>query len=153
MHVVCACVMRLNSNIARELRSYLLEKMKRYNIKKMMFTTIYMRRESLITKEEMDKICKGEKYEFRQESVNDDLEEFFEAIQLGRKLDEATETFYLPELTQKELKLIEKKDKNYLDESLFYVDLGELEAKMKASESNSIYISGMCYRGTLTIVD
>ena len=62
------------------LKSLILKGMKKYKIKKVMVTRIYMKRRQLITKEEMEKFCKGKEYD--KISVNDDLETLFEDIQL-----------------------------------------------------------------------
>ena len=43
-----------------------------------MVTIIYMQRRYLITKEAMEKYCKGE--ETRKDSVNDDFESLFEDL-------------------------------------------------------------------------
>ncbi len=57
--------------------------MKKHAIKSVMMTSIYSLRWNLITKEEMESYCKGEKSE--KDSVNDDLESLFENIRLGKK--------------------------------------------------------------------
>ena len=60
------------------LRSIILNGMKKHKIKSVMVTSILLRRGKVITKEEMESYCKGEKYE--KDSVNDDLESLFENI-------------------------------------------------------------------------
>ena len=54
-----------------------------------MLTSIHMSRLDLATKEAMEKYCKGE--EDMKDSVNDDLESFFDDLRLGKKPDEYVE--------------------------------------------------------------
>ena len=72
-----------------------------------MVTTLDMWRRNLITKEKMIDFCKGK--ESRKESVNDDLESFFEDIQLGKNRNDFVRTYFLPKLTEDELDLVEEK--------------------------------------------
>ena len=74
-------------------------------------------------------------------SVNDDLESLFRDLQLGSKPDDSVPTYFLPKLTKKELKLVERKDSNYFRKFWYKesaVDVDENE--MKASESDSKYV-------------
>ena len=57
--------------------------MKKHKINSVIVTSIYLQRELLITKEEMESYCKGERR--RKDSLNDDFESFFENIRLGKK--------------------------------------------------------------------
>ena len=50
-----------------------------------MFTIIFLERRILITKEAMEKYCKEEMYQ--KDSVNDDLESFFEDLRLEKKTE------------------------------------------------------------------
>ena len=77
-----------------------------------MVTIILMDREKLITKEAMEKYTKGE--EDFKDSVNDDLESFFEDLRLGKEPDELIYTYFLPKLTEEEMELVEQNDTNYL---------------------------------------
>ena len=74
-------------------------------------------RNSLITKEMVKLICSGQGYRQKdhetptggktfQNSVADDLELFVEDIQLGRKPLSLAWTYFLPELTLKEMELV-----------------------------------------------
>ena len=56
--------------------------MKKYNITEIMVTIISMERIQLISKERVMYYCNGQAY-FRKESVNDDLDSFFEDLCLG----------------------------------------------------------------------
>ena len=59
--------------------------MNKYKIKSVMMTSIFVSRVGLITKEAMEKYCKGEMYQ--KDSVNDDLESFFEDLRLEKKTE------------------------------------------------------------------
>ena len=112
-----------------------------------MVTRIYLRRWGLITKEEMESNCKGEKRV--KDSVNDDLESFFENIQLGKEPDEYVETYFLPKLTEEELELVERRERSYLQ--TFFDKLSVDETQMMLSESDSKYVRGICWRRTFVI--
>ena len=71
--------------------------MVRYNIKPVIVTAVSIRRRHLITKEKMEDFCLGK--ENQQESVNDDLESFFEGVRLGKEYDRYNMTYFLPKLT------------------------------------------------------
>ena len=127
--------------------------MKKYKIKKVMVTIIYMWRHKLITKERMEKFCKGEDV-WRKDSVNDDLESLFEDLRLGKEPDEYVFTYFLPKLTEEEMKLVEQKDKNYLQtfiDGYFARNPDVPEAEMLLSESDSKFLKGHGYRKTFTI--
>ena len=127
------------TSLENELKSLILNAMKKYKIKAVMVTCITVERRKLITKERMEKYYKGKSY--AQISINDDLETLFQDIQLGSKVDDLVFTYFLPKLTNKELRLVERKDSNHLG-TFWYknsaVDVDENE--MKASESDSKYV-------------
>ena len=115
-------------------------------------TFFYMERWRLITKEATDKYCKGE--ELEEVSVHDDLESLFEDLRLGREvLDDTYHTYFLPELTTKEMELVRRKDTRYLETFNLYLygnpDVDE--AEMKLSESDSKFLYGRGHRRTFTI--
>ena len=129
-------------------RSMFLEGMKKCDIKKVMVTFISMWRRKLITKEKMENYCKGIKDE--KESVNDDLESFFEDIRHGEEPDDRVWSYFFPKLTEKEMKLIDRKDQDYL--KTFLRSNPDVEkAEMLASESNSKFVQAFCLRKTFTI--
>ena len=131
------------------LRSILFDEMKKQKIKSVMVTSIDMYRVELITKEKMETYCKGEET-WGKYSVNDDLEFLFENIRLGEEPDEYVYSYFLPKLTEKELKLVEKRDPSYLltfDSRNPDVN----EAKMLLSESDSKYVTGFSSRKTFVI--
>ena len=131
-----------------QLRSFILNEMKRRKIKSVMVTSIYLFRECLITKEKMESYCKGEKDE--KDSVNDDLESLFETIRLGKDPDEKVETYFLPKLTEEELKLVERRDTSYL-KTLWSPNPDVDETEMMLSESDSKYVRGWGRRRTFVI--
>ena len=114
---------------------------------------IFMWREELITKEAMEKYCKGEEYQ--KNSINDDLESFFEDLRLGKEPDEEVWTYFLPKLTEEEMELVETKDKSYLktyfEDAKYGVNPDVAEAEMKLSESDSKFACGFGRRKTFTI--
>ena len=115
--------------------------MKKYKIKSVMVTSVYLHRRNLITKEQMESYCKGkETY-----SVNDDLESFLENIRLGKEPNEEVATYFLPKLTEEELELVEKRDKSYLH-TFSYPNPDVEEAEMMLSESDSKYVHGCSMR-------
>ena len=123
-----------------------------------LLTMLSMWRMQLITKEKMESFCKGElKYggSNDEKSGDDDIEEFFENLQNAKVCDEQVLSYYLPKLTNKELKSIEGKDKMLLKTFSFHfrddmnVDIDE--AEMKKSESKSKFVRGCCLRETISL--
>ena len=130
-----------------KLNTLILKGIKKYNIRKAMLTIISMSRLSLITKEGMEDKCM-DKDEERQ-SINDDLESLFQDLQLGSEPDYFVSTYFLPKLTEEELKLVERDDSTYTRTFLNRTDLDENE--MKASVSDSKYVNTFCERETFAI--
>ena len=150
---------------------------KRPILESVLVTTIYMYRDLLITKENMEHICKGkayrkddhryqDEYNFEynfeygnhvgntsryEESVGDDLELYFNDLQLGREPTSWNWTYFLPELTQDELKLVEEKNKDYFETFFWSTNPDVDEDEMKSSTSSSKYVSGYCRRKTFRI--
>ena len=138
----------IDYNQCRHLRLFILEEMKKYKIETVMLTRIHMWRYKLITKEAMEKDCKGENE--IKDSVNDDLESFFQDLRLGKQPDEDVHTYFLPKLTKEEMELVERKDISYL-KTFSDANPDVPEAEMKHSESDSKFVRGFCYRRTFTI--
>ena len=114
-----------------------------------MVTSISLYRWNLITRENIESYCKGEGWE--KDSVNDDLESLFENIKL-RKVpnEEPVDTYFLPKLTEEELALVERRDKNYLQTfGASNPDVDETE--MMLSKSDSKYVEGFSRRRTFVI--
>ena len=131
------------------LNSLITKGMKKYHIKKVMLTTSIIIRSDLVTKEKMEDFCNG-KF-LLKDSVNDDLESLLEDIQNGKDyvLTDFVGTYFLPKLTQEELKMVERKDQKFMEtfsRNAENVDVSEEE--MKASESDSKYVFGWGHRKT-----
>ena len=134
------------------LRSFIRAGMKKYKVNSVMVTMTYMWKHKIITKETMEKYCNGEKYP--KNSVNDDLESFFEDIRLGKEPDEEVRTYFVPKLTVEEMKLVERKDTSYFEtfiEGALGANPDVKEAEMKLSESDSKFANGYGWRKTFTI--
>ena len=132
------------------LRSLILEGMKKYKLEQMMVTMIYMEKWKLIAKEKVEKYCKGESE--RKKSVNDDLELFFEDLELGKEPDEEVLTYFLPKLTEETMELVERKDPYYFATFAMAENLNHLRiTDLKLSDSDSKYVDGWCTRKTFTL--
>ena len=131
------------------LRSFILKGMKKNNIKKVMVTRIHMWRDKLITKESMENFCNGKEDE--KDSVNDDLENLFNDIQLGKEPDDDVYTYFLPKLTREELGLVERKDEDFMKTFGYGMDADVDKAEMMLSESDSKFVYGWGRRRTFTI--
>ena len=151
-----------------KVRSFILKGMKKYNIKSVMVTRIYMERWRLIRKEAMGRYCSvvlqksnpplskkqvlspTHREEDRKTSVNDDLESLYEDLRLGKEPDEEVQTYFLPKLTEKEMKLVERKNTTFLQ--TFYFSHPDVEAvKKNLPESDSKFVEGLGWRTTFTI--
>ena len=132
-----------------KLRSLIMYGMNKHKIKSVMVTSIDLYRDFLITKEKMESYCKGE--ERVKDSVNDDLESLFENIRLGRETNERVITYFLPKLTEEELKLVEGRDTSYLQTFRWSNEADVAETKMMLSESDSKYVQGLSFRRTFVI--
>ena len=132
---------------------------------------MYRYRGSLISKEQMEPINRdkidrqvnhltptGGSTMFLNQSVNDDLESFIKAIQLGENPESLawtnaqSESYFLPKLTKEELKLIEKKqDEKFLQ--TFWHDYADVDRidMMSSSSDGGNFVSAYCRRKTLLI--
>ena len=131
-----------------KMRSFIVNGMKKFNIKKVMVTKILLQRRKLITKEKMENYCKGK--EDLKESVNDDLELMFEGIQLGKNLDRWANTYFLPKLTKEEHDFVERKDEDFMH-SFDFKNADVDKAEMMLSESDSKFVYGYGCRKTFPI--
>ena len=134
------------------------------NSNSFMLTELFMYRDLLISREQMQRISSGESYrklEHRtmgctnyEESVGDDLESFFNKQLAGRSSPfmnyefEETWTYFIRELTQEELELVEKKDEDYFQNFKWSGNPDVDEAEMQLSNSTSKYVSAYCNRKT-----
>ena len=122
-----------------------------------MVTVLGYRRMQLITKEEMENFCKGERY--AKGSVNDYLESFFNDIRLGIEPNENDCAYVLPKVTEEELDLAERKDPIYIkDFYLFNADEKDVDANVdfvlaidKYEENSEKFVHGDCSRYTFTL--
>ena len=133
------------------LKAIILNGMKKYQLDSVMVTNINMHRMNLITKERMENYYKGKEDEKRKHSVNDDLESLFGDIRLGKEPDECIHTYFLPKLTNKELKLVESKDYSYFQTFQLWYDPDVDATEMMQSESDSKFVQSGCGRRTFTI--
>ena len=86
-----------------------------------------------------------------EESIQDDLESFFEKLKIGNEKREDVVTYFLPKLTNEELKLVELKDENHLQEYVWQIIGRTVDVdpeQMKKSESDSKYVRSKCVRYT-----
>ena len=147
----------------RRLSSLVQKGMKKYDVKSVRVTTILMRRLKLITKEDMENYCKGRKNE--KDSVNDDLESFFEDLRFGKEPLRSEErdwlpfvhqpwisTYFLPKFTDEELDLVKRRDPNYFhafQQYSSYPDVREAESKFVLAKC--LRRSSKCYGRTSKI--
>ena len=146
--------------------------MKLNNIENIMATKLQTSRQHLITKELMEEIYMGEYYNgkhtsgnmFTNKSVFEDLESFYKNIKFRSYRRACTnrygdahyvQSYFLPKLTEKEMKLVEHKDKTYMatfenihrDLDLPNSDDPDVnEGEMKLSESKSKFVLVECNR-------
>lgn len=126
-------------------------------------TVVEMCRLKLVTTETMVS-HHDENYCDYEDSVNDDLDFFYEGLKLGLVCNESIKTFCFPKLTANEMKLMKMRDEDHLNSYAVYfeggVDGGEDfsredpdvdESEMKQSESKSKYVDVLCHRATYVI--
>ena len=140
------------------LREILLKKMRKYGIQSAILTVLVMRRWKLITKEKSKLAYEGklkneEDWKNREQSIGDDLETFFENLQSQKEIEkEIVRSFFLPKLTEDELKLVEQRNEQHLSTySNHYEELNpDVDPEeMKKSDSRSKYVHGRCWRSTI----
>ena len=139
--------------------------MKNHQVKSVMVTMLQMSRQNLITKEVMESFCNRSFYKrnivgfHTHESVFDDLDSFFTNLTNGKNREVCTLhqkiSYFVPKLTEKELKLVELKDENYFktfeDFRSLYGNVDVDETEMKLSESKSKFVNGVGKRWTWII--
>ena len=121
------------------LKPLILNGIQKYGIRRAMVTEIRLWRYNLITKERMENYSKGKESE--KLSVNDDLESLFDNIRLGKKPDDFVPTYFLPKLTKEELKLVERKDYNFMHTFMrdMRADVSKAEMELSESDSKGLY--------------
>ena len=88
-----------------------------------------------------------------KKSINDDLETFFNNLQDPKPIThELAFSFFTPQLTEKELKLVEERNEQHLSSysSHFFGKNPDVDAeKMKKSDSPSKFVAASCWRYTI----
>ena len=116
-------------------------------------------RSNLVTKEVMLGYYKGKiksktSYFSWEESVQEDLEAFFEKLRNGKVERADVATYFFPKLTEEELKLVEMKDPDHLQEYVWHVVGRQVDVdsdEMENSESDSKYVRAKCVRYTFLL--
>ena len=160
-NAIDSALQKINENVAKELkihfvyagwsyheyklRSMILNGMKKHKIKSVMMTRIDLWKGNILAKEEMESYCKGEKD--RKDSVNDDLESFFENLRLGKEPDEEVSTYFLPQLTDEEMELVKTRETNFYYN---FVDIFYSEPD-PVIHDEKIYFHGRSHRRTFVI--
>ena len=116
-------------------------------------------RSNLVTKEVMldyykGKIKSGSSNFSWEESVQEDLETFFENLRNGKEEQADVATYFFPKLTEEELKLIEIRDPNHLQEYVWQIIGRQVDVdsdEMENSESDSKYVRAKCVRYTFIL--
>ena len=134
---------RIHWLVRDKLRSLILKKMKDFTY--VMVTSIFMYRRELVTKEIKENYCQGK--EWQKESVNDDLESFFDNIRFGKEPNNASiHIYFLPKASEKELELVATNDNRFMASLVIGINPEVDEAEM-----DSKYIHVECTRKTYTI--
>ena len=112
-----------------------------------------MERKNLITKEKQKQAYLGKlkhdwDWSYYGGSINDDLESLVTRLQdHNLTKNETAYSFFLPKLTDAELKLVQQKDEKHLDSYAHaYPDINTEE--MKKSDSRDKYVHCVCSRMT-----
>ena len=131
-------------------------KMTKYGIQSSILTMLMMERLNLVTKEKVKKAYKGElkndeEWEDFEGSINDDLEKFLINLQNQKEVKyEHVRSFFTPQLTNEELKLVQEGNKKHLETYWFPNPDVDVE-EMKKSDSKSKYVHGRCSRKTIPL--
>ena len=140
------------------LKEIFLTNMRQYGIQSGILTMLYTSRWYLITKEKVKKAYEGklindEDWDNQEQSIHDDLETFFENLQSQKEIKtETVVSFFLPKLTENELKLVDEKNELHLGTySMHYFGRNpDVDAEeMKKSNSKSKFVHGFCWRTTM----
>ena len=129
-----------------QLRPYISKGIQDYRIKSVTMTTLPIRKDNLITHEEMKKYYR-KKYFRKYQSLNDDLEWLFENLQLDENINRFCNSFFLPKLTENQEELVRRRDKLYFD--TFSSSSPEVnKQELKLSKSDSQYVNYDCISKT-----
>merc|ERR1711917_20268 len=103
-----------------KLKKIILKKMQKYGIQSSILTMLRMHRSRLITKEKSKQAAEGKlkndpDWKFYDGSINDDLDSFIDHLLNSNEVEYETVTsFFLPKLTEEELKLVEEKNREHM---------------------------------------
>ena len=134
--------------------------MRKYGIKSSILTMLFMGRSNLVTKEKVKQAYKGklkdsEGWVDEEKSINDDLERFMINLQNQKEVkDENVYSFFLPKLTNEELKFVQDGNKQHLKTYLNHFLGGNPDVdveEMKKSDSKSKYVHASCWRRTMKL--
>ena len=143
-----------------KLKEMFLARMKIYGIQSSVLTMFYIGRGHLITQEKTKmaydgKLKNDEDWKRYKGSMNDDLESFFENLQLKKEVEQNwIRSFFLPKLTNDELKLVEEKNLEHLESYGNFVNGENPDVdieEMKKSNSKSKYIHCRYFRVTIPL--
>ena len=139
-----------------KLEEMILAKMRKYGIQSSILTMLVMGRRYLVTQEKVKKVYKGElkneeMWKDNYGSINDDLERFLTNLQNKNEIEnEKVSSFFLPKLTNKELKLVQDGNEEHLETYEDFNLHGEnpdVDVKeMSESDSKSKYANVSCRR-------
>ena len=139
----------------KKLKEIILKKMREYGIQASILTILYMHRSRLITKEKSKQATEGKLkndpgWKYYEGSINDDLDLFINNLQNSNEVeDEYVESFFLPKLTEEELKLVEEKNKEHMMSYWDGLDADVDVEEMKQSDSKDKYLHSYCSRDTV----
>ena len=142
------------TEVFEKLKEIILKKMQKYGIQSSILTTLSMHRIYLITKEKSKEAAEGKlkndpRWEHYEGSINEDLESFINNLQNSNEVkDEYVRSFFLPKLTEEELKLVEEKNYEHMMSYLWKFDADVGIEEMKQSDSKDKYVRSTCNRLT-----
>ena len=140
-----------------KVKSLIMDGMKKYEITSVLVTLLSQSRGRLITQEKMNDYYNGKiqphsnpTVDMLKTSVNEDLEELLEKLEIGEDLKQCVWSYFLPKLTKQEVKLVRLRDEDHLKTYSTYglpeqdPDIDEKE--MKLSKTKSKFLISNCFR-------
>ena len=140
-------------NMTSNIKNIILSKMRQYGMQSSLFTTLWIIRMSLLTKERAKSANEGklkneEYWQEYKESINDDLESFFNRTVNQEEFEEDILSFMTPMLTREDSKLVYEKDEDFI-KKFFY---GSYDPFFKEkSDSKNVYAHDRCFRETMRL--
>ena len=121
------------------------EKLTKYGIQSSILTFLFMERRHLITKEKEKSVLKNDTI-----TIYDDVEYFDEKLRGAKDLkEELVESFFIPKLTEKELKMVEVNNRQHMLSYALKFNADVNIKEMIMSKSTDKYIYGNCHRKTV----